>query len=459
MKRSMFRLAALTLALLMCLLTVTSCASSGKKLLTLKKDGISVSFSVNLYQLLLSRSKGTLCAANVTQNGVTAAYNAFWDYQDKFDGVNFQTYAEYYQNIVLNTCKANLVALYLFEREGLSLTDAQLEQISKMMQELVRTDGGGSKTKLNAILAEYGVNYNMLREFYELEMKVNAVRLHLYGNNASKVGDNVKNEFMLEHYVRFRQIFLTATPYVYETDVNGDTILFSTETDNTHRIAYDSGNGVRRVIGTDETTGEELYEKDKNGDVIYYVKDTDYKKIAYNPMGAEHTVKNADGTSKTRELTLEEAAALDAKAQEIYGKIGTSTNAEFEELLVKESDGDTDVSEYNEGIYLRSDLDYTLMGSDSAYLTKIVDALKEMQVGEVRMIVSPSGYHIIRKYECAERAYANAANEAYFTNFYDNLINELFALECQKHIGDIKIDEKVWKDAPRMQDVGVNYYY
>ena len=94
MKHTLLRAAAMTLALIFCLLGVVSCSGGGKKLLTLKKDGVSVSYSVNLYEFMLSRSKGTLCAAGVTQNGVDASKSAFWDYQDKFDGTNFQTFDE-----------------------------------------------------------------------------------------------------------------------------------------------------------------------------------------------------------------------------------------------------------------------------------------------------------------------------------------------------------------------------
>ena len=182
--------------------------------------------------------------------------------------------------------------------------------------------------------------------------------------------------------------------------------------------------------------------------------------IAYDSInGAPRHVLNSDGSYKTRDLTQSEAEALDARAQSVFESAQNSTTADFESLLVAESDGDTDVSQYNEGVYLRTDLDYSLMGEDSAYLADIVSALQEMEVGEVRKILSPSGYHIIRKYANVEKAYSKAENEDYFTTFYANLINSLFLEECQKHTDDIQVDNDVLAEAPSIKKVGINYYY
>lgn len=453
MKHIFLRSVALIIAFVLCLAVIPACSGLGEELMVLEKDGISVSISVNQYELLLARAKGKLCAAGVTQNGTTAANSAFWDYKDKFDGTTFETYAEFYERSVLNTCKTHLVAKYLFEKEGLTLSDEQEQTLDSMMEELVRTDGGGSETKLNAVLADYGVNYDILRDFYETEMKVQAVKDHLYGTNASKVGDNVKHEYLNQHYIRFRQIFLNAKPYVYETDESDEVIYYQTESGKTHRICYDTENGVSKQLE------DGSFEKDKNGDTIYYVKNTDYTMIAYDTKGAPRHILNADGSYKTRDLTESEAKELDERAKTIFEKVQTSTTAEFENMLVAESDGDTDVSQYNEGVYLRTDLDYNLMGEDSAYLADIVAALQEMKVGEVRKILSPSGYHIIRKYANVESAYSKAENEDYFTTFNNNLINTLFLEECQKYTDSIQVDSEIQATAPSIKNVGINYYY
>lgn len=453
MKHIFSRVIASVLLLTLCIAALPACASLGEELLVLEKDGISVSISVNQYELLLSRAKGKLCAAQVTQNGTTAASSAFWEYKDKFDGTTFETYAEFYERSILNTCKMHLVAKYLFEKEGLSLSAEQEAEVDSMMEELVKTDGGGSETKLNKVLADFGVNYDILRDFYETEMKVQAVKDHLYGANASKVGNNVKHEYMNAHFVRFRQIFLTSKPYVYETDDTGEVIYYQTETGKTNRIYYDSANGEAKQLE------DGSFQKDKNGDTIYYVKNSNYTMIAYNVKGDPHHLVNSDGSYKTRDMTTEELEKLDARAKTLFEKVQNASTADFESTLVAESDGDTDVSQYNEGVYLRTDLDYSLMGEDSAYLADIVSALQEMEVGEVRKIMSPSGYHIIRKYANTESAYSKAENEDYFSTFNANLINSLFLEECQKHTDAIVVDEELLTTAPSIKAVGINYYY
>ena len=91
------------------------------------------------------------------------------------------------------------------------------QEIEDLMAELVKTDGEGSKTKLNSVLANYGVNYKMLKEYYTIKAKFKAVQNHIY----TTTGPNIKNQYLNEHYVHFYQLFLANYTYVYETDKNG----------------------------------------------------------------------------------------------------------------------------------------------------------------------------------------------------------------------------------------------
>jgi hypothetical protein len=244
MKKAILRLCALLLVALLLLPTLASCgARTGKAMLTLEKDGIKVSISVNVYELLLTRMKGTLAFYGYTANGVKPTDRAFWDYTDKFNGTDLQTIDEYYRGQIYNNCRTFLVALYLFEREGLSLTAAEQAKIRERLDELVLSDGGGSKTKLNAVLSSYGVNYDILKEVYTIEAKIKALQNHLYGESASKLGPEIKNEYLEKNYVHFRQVFLAAYHYVYETDKNGDDIYYYADGDKKGHVYYDIYNG------------------------------------------------------------------------------------------------------------------------------------------------------------------------------------------------------------------------
>ena len=456
MKKRILRIAAILLICALALPMLFACSGkTGKPMLTLKKDGISVSLSVNFYELMLSRMKGTLCFYGYTANGVTANYDGFWDFSDKFNGEDLQTIDEYYCGNILDNCYTFLVSLYLFEKEGLTLSATAEQEIEDRLYELLRTDGNGSKTKLNSVLAAYGVNYDILKEAYTIEAKVSALQEHLYGENASKLGYEVKDQYMNEHYVHFRQIFLSTYHYVYETDANGDVIYYYSEGDNKDHIYYDVYNGE---VGYDENGNEK---KDKNGDVIYYVKDTDQTKIAYDSTnGMPAYVPNENGSDfKTEDMTEEELAQVTEKAQKLYEELEGSTYTEFEAVMEKESDDMAESGEYDDGYYLEKGLDFTAKGDDYLYLDQIVTALESMEDGEIAMIRSNFGYHIIKKYPHTEKAYEKECNQTWFENFAQGLVEELFLEKCKTYFDSITVDQKVYASAPTMKEVGVNYNY
>lgn len=455
MKRRISRMLALILACLMIMLATASCANKhGKPMLTLKKDGISVSISVNVYQFMMTRMKGSLAVYGYTANGVSATADTFWDYKDTFNGTDLQTIDDYYRDCILDNCKTYLVALYLFEKEGLTLSASAEEKIEEKLFELLRTDGDGSKTKLNTVLAAYGVNYDILKEVYTIEAKVTAVQEHLYGKDGAKLGYNVKDEFLNENYVHFRQIFLASYRYVYEKDANGDTIYYYTDENNKDHIYYDVHNGVK-----DERNGEAV--KDKNGDVIYYVNDGEYKKIAYDAYNGEPAyVPTKDGTDyQTENLTAEELEKLEEEANKLYEELQGKNAAIFEAVMEERSDDMATIDDYNDGYYLQKDLDYTASGDKFLYLDKIVSALADMEDGEIALVPSNFGYHIIRKYPHTAKAYEMEENKTWFEDFSSNLITELFLTECQTHYPDIVLQDKVYATAPTMKAVKPNYYY
>ena len=481
MKKIILRTLALTLACVLCLLSVVSCGNkSGETLLTLEKDGISVSISVNIYELMLSRMKGTLAFYGYTANGVTAEYDAFWDYLSKFNGTDIQTADEYYRASILNNCRNYLVALYLFEKEGLTLSATAEEKIEDMLEELIRTDGNGSKTKLNAVLATYGVNYDILKEAYTIEAKVEAVQDHLYGQDGSAIGKDIKDDYLEENYVHFRQIFLATYSYVYETDGNGDTIYFYTEGDNKGHIYYDTSNGIPGV--TLDKDGNASAIKDENGDRIYFTKDGTYETvteddgtvcrviidkkdlpgIVYNKTYGEpeHVLTDDNTEYETEDMTAEELQKVEDRANELFEQVKDLTAAEFEAVMKNNSeDMENDSTEYNDGYYLQTNIDYTASGDDYLYLEQIVSALKTMEVGDVVLVPSNFGYHVVRKYEHTENAYDKEENQTWFEDFTSDLIEMLFLEKCQSYYANIQTVEAVLAEAPDMKKVGVNYYY
>ena len=441
MKR--FLLRAFTLLLVLCLvLGIAACGSRGKTLLSLKKDGISVTFSVNEYQLMLCRMKATLSSLqNVNST----------DFWNSWVGSPAKTMDQHYRDSILDNCKSYLIALYLFEKEGLTLSNADKEEVDALMEELIKTDGNGSKVKLNEVLSSYGVNYDILKDLYTLEKKIEVLQLHLYGKDASLIGDDIKNTFLTENYVHCKQIYLPTLKYVYEKDALGGEVYYKYN---------ESTNTITTTVYYDVYNGWESTETDKNGDKIFYTDETKTK-IAYDTVNGKRVRQtNSDGTYKTAARTEEELAVVKADLNALLASLENATDAEFEEqIAAMRAKYYMDAEENTDGYYIKR-MDYSIYGTTYKHYTDIINACDAMENGEIASVESASGYHIIRKYAFTEKAYDLEANkEGWFADFNEVLINKLFSELCSQYVDDVKVDEEVYALAPSMKEIVPSYFY
>ena len=437
MKKAIIRALLCLLALAM-LIGATSCADRGKPLLTLEADGIEVSLSVNAYRLMLGRTKATLAEL---QNVNSA------DFWNSWIGSPAKTMDQHYRDNVLENCKNYLVSLYLFEKYGLELSDAELDEVERTMEEFVKTDGGGSKTKLNATLAEHGVNYGILYDVYLMQAKIEKLQAHLYGTDASLVGDDIKTAYMLENYVHCRLLYLPFEKYVYEVDKNGNDIYYKPSEQDAkvpgNRICYD-------------ISAQKSDKTDKNGDAIYYYSDG--QTIAYNKVdGLRKKVTDTDGKYKTVALSDEEMSALKSERDALLSELQNATDKKFEATVAEVNKRkDLPAEQNTDGYYLRRAA-YT---GSSKYLGDIITALDGMEVGEVTLVEAPHGYYLVRKYEFTDKAYNLDANrEGWFENFADLVTNMLFAELCQPYLASVKVDEALYATVPTMMEIKTNYFY
>ena len=165
MKRCTMKLLLLLVVCSLCLGTLAGCSGKhGKTLLSLEDTTL----SVNIYQLLLTRMKGTLAKHQYQVDS-----DAFWaTVVDK----NGSTYNDYFRLTILENAKTYVVGAYLFDHVyGLTLSDDAIAAIDAELAEFVEYDGDGSKTAFNQVLAAYGVNYDILRDAYIIEAKIAAL--------------------------------------------------------------------------------------------------------------------------------------------------------------------------------------------------------------------------------------------------------------------------------------------
>ena len=429
--RRIVRILSLILCIVMVCGAIASCASKSKAVMTFSDK----SLSVNTFELLLSRMKGTLKDYGYDVDG-----ERLWKTIISTDGT---TYDDYFRTSVLEQASRYLIADYLFDSNGLTLTDDRVAVVDELMAVFVKQ--AGSKTNLNGELKNFGANYDILRELYILETKVDMLKDHLYGKNGEKISDSEKDKYLHENYTAFGQIFLAGYYELVDRDSFGDEVYY---TDDKHTaISYDKLGGHTAVneFGSIDT--------DIFGDPVYY---NDEGKVAYDKEnGVVGYVMDDKGNVKI----------------EYYGSERLSELEDLAEKYAETCDGDIDLfAEYaeiydesenaGEAIYLCSKEGYySLMGSSVAYLDDITETLSKMKTGECAVVESEYGYHVICKLEVEDGIYDDEQHKDVFADFYSNLMAELFEAECRQHESGIEIIEDVLDSAPTMAEVGTNQLY
>lgn len=400
--KSFGKILALFLACLLILGTFAGCAAKGKTLMQLEKEKM----SVNVFYLFLSRMKGNLSTSSAYG---TSAYNdSFWDTLMDTSGT---TYGTYYTDLMLENAKTYLAALALFEERDLKLPKETLNAIDEELEEILENEWDGSKNDFNAKLAEFGANYEILREAKIIEAKIEYLRDDLFGTDGSKIGAKLKDDYYEKNYRRFKQMFFYTYKFVTEID---------------------------------QTTGEEKILTDSNG----------------YPM--------------TEEMTEAEIRNVLDRATEAYGKAvldnepsfldayknGASAHGDagvFDAMLPEKNDKgkyvyneDTGMQTYTGGYYITAETEY-----DSP---EVVKALFEMEVGEIRVIRSEYGIHIVRRYENEESGYAKDENADFFASFVNDLEDVLLTDYLAPYKEKVTVHEEVYATVS-IKDVTPNLQY
>ncbi len=436
MKKTTKKIVALALAVLIAVSALCGCSSNGKTLMTLGDKTI----SVNFYELLLSRFKGTMA-----YYGFDVSDDDFWD--TIIDLEDQSTYCDYFTESVLDNAKSYLCILYLFDELKLELPESYINDVDSELADMVESIGQGSKTKFNSIVGEYGVNYNILREAYILEAKYSYLQESLYGKDGAKIADNVKEEYYKENYYRFKHIFLYTYKAIYETDENGDYIYFNSD----GTISYNKEKGALKY----DENGQAI--KDSKGNAIYYTEDG---KIAYDKIAGERAyVYDENGYPKIEAYTDAEVEAVRQMSETIMSRLD---NGEDFEKLMSSYNEDLGGDKYTNGYYITADAQFDY---DSEEIVRAVT--QEMSVGEYRKFettfenngkVYPCGIHIVMKYELDDGAYKNSVNEDFFANFNSTLSDQLLMKRIEPYKSDIVVDDELASTVD-LKKVSVNYNY
>lgn len=427
MKRIWIRLWTLMLALLLVVGAAAGC-SSGKALMTV--DGSAL--SVNLYELMLSVQKGNMAyMINYWYGDVNSE-----DFWGTVIDESSTTYDDYYTAAVYKKAQNLLGAVALFEEMGLTLPAATVEKIDADIDRLIEEQG--SKKALNTVLSAYNVNVDMYREYKRMEAKSSYLAETLYGTGGSKIGAMLKEQYLADHYVAFQQILIANYYYVFKTDKNGDVIYYT----STGKVAYDTERGTPKL---------------EDGAFVYYTEDG---RIAYDTAtGKPSPVLDETGAQKTEKYSKEEMLERADLAVELRDMAGDS-EAVFQSLRATYNDEAT----AEDGLcYLATNVDYASI--NMGFMDKIADTLATLAVGEVAIVPSDYGYHIVRKYAVEAGAYADKKNAQWFTDsaygvydFMNNLENELFLARIADTVARIETDDELLASVT-IKQVAPNYNY
>ncbi len=399
------------------------------------------------YEFMLSRVKGDL-----HNSGYDVDSSAFWG--TKIEGSDI-TYEEYYNQKVLEDCRYYLSALVLFDQlvadgDISELPREYYDEIDEQIQLYIDLGyiGDGSEEKLDGLLSEYGVDTDTLREIYIAEAKIQYLREYVYGgSDASKIGDNVKEDYYKENYYRFKHILIGNFYYEYVRDEFDSIIYFNGEDGP---ALYDYEKGEKR-----DDDGDGMYNKDADGETIAYDKETG-KYLYDTKNGVTHFVTDSEGKIKKFYYTEGEMAERLLMANQLCN-IEKKDFAEFEKKGADAS-VNTDYSktfEISSGIYM-SDIEKSTY---SDYMLKMLEKVKTMNVGDIAMVEGDDGYHVIMKYELDSGAYAESGAKKWFQSFNASLINKMFFEKCQGLFDDIEVNSENLENATSIKDIGANTDY
>lgn len=430
---------ALALALALCAL-VALCASCTAKaevpdpVLECEDEKLPLYF----YEFMLSRMKGSLA-----RNKYPVKDDSFWATEVEKTG---QTYEEYYNESILESCKKYFASAVLFDEMGLTLPKSTLAAIDEELAFYVDYDGDGDQSAFDELISAYGVDTGSLRECYIIEAKYEYLIAHLFGGG-NLIADSVREEYYQKNYYCFKQVLFAKFYYKYQHDEYGNMIYFDKET---KKPLYDTEKGSYAY----DKEGARI--KDSFGQPIYF--DAEGNVVYDKENGIPRVVLDDHGNPIQYECTDEEMAENKRRAEELAASLTEGNFAAFETAIKENVLVVGAVDEYDDEYYL-SEIESAGYTGDVAYLSDILDMLEEMKDGEIGYYESDAGFHVIMKYKLEEGKYAEKGYESWFSALDGHIIGDLFNIRIAETLSKIKINEENLAKARSIVDLGINYDY
>ena len=425
------KLVAVLAALLCCVVLFSACASHGKTLIKAGKEEI----SVNVFQLYLSRMKGSLA-----QSGANVTSESYWK---GYISIDHTTVAEYYTAQVLEGLKHIAAAMILFEKKDLKLPQSTIDEIDAWIEEVIATDGEGSKTTLNSILAAYGANVTVLRDAAILEAKLALLKEHLYGVGGNLILDTSIEEYYKKTYYRGYQMQLANYYYDHEKDADGIAVRYTD--DEFKKVAYVSAATLEKLSESERAKyvtvareGEYATKYGaKYGDNIVLYRDGGDEVVAYDKdNGVINYRYDSKGELIIKNYTDEEMQARLQRAEQIATQC-IGDEAKFLEYARELSDN----SDFN-NTYAPNGMYFGLgtYSADTAFGTFATE-LAKLEVGGTCVLESDSGYYVLMRAELDTGAWQNEENSRWFSTLRGLTLEYMLQEQTAMYLSQVSVDE------------------
>ena len=442
------KLIAMVATLLATLLLLSSCASHGKTLIEAGKEEI----SVNVFQLYLSRMKGSLAEA-----GYAVGDDKYWN---TYISTDHTTTADHYTARVLEGLKHIAAAMILYEEYGLKLPKETVDEIDAWIDDLIEIDGEGSKATLNSILSAYGANITVLRDASIIEAKLAQLKTHLYGEGGSLIADTAIEEYYKLTYYRGYQMQIANYYYDHEKDDNGIAVRYTDE--SYEKVAYISQSALE-ALGEEERAKyvtvpregayAEKYGK-AYGDTITLYRDGETEVVAYDKEKGV-ICYNLDGSGN---MVIVEYSEAEMQARYEQAKRIAAECVNDEAKFLRYASEVSDNSDFN-STYAPNGMYFALgtYNTDTVFGT-FSAAFAQMEIGTTRVISSDSGYYILMRAELDTGAWTNESNSRWFTTLRGLTLEHMLQKRTVEYLDRLKIDEELLSGVS-ITGVGSNVRY
>jgi hypothetical protein len=89
----------------------------------------------------------------------------------------------------------------------------------------------------------------------------------------------------------------------------------------------------------------------------------------------------------------------------------------------------------------------------------IYELLLDMEEGELRMVNTDAGNHIIMKYPLDSGKYSDGQYAEWFVNFNATLVDKLYTEKIADIVKNITVDEEALANAMNVVEIGTNFDY